>query len=133
MTLEITVGIEKNNIMELREFINETVTQIAQGVKDAQEATKGTGAMINPRMKGTDQAGKYVSLTTGAIFVSEVEINVAISALEKEGNKFGIGVVTGLLSGGGAQSSGQENSTMSTVKFCVPIALPIYRPQKNEG
>lgn len=35
--------------MELKEFVTQTLVQIIEGVKDAQQQTKDSGALINPK------------------------------------------------------------------------------------
>jgi hypothetical protein len=110
--------------MELKDFIKETLTQITLGVKEAQELTKDHGVIINPDKVGTGSKGDKYLRNDGWRFVQDIEINVAVTVNEREGSKGGIGVVAGLFSAGGSISEDQENSTVSTIKFVVPVALP---------
>lgn len=110
--------------MELKDFIKETLTQITLGVKEAQEATKDQGVIINPEKVATGGSGNKYLKSEGWRYVQDVEINVAVTVNEKEGSKAGIGVVAGFFSAGGSSSSDQENNIVSTIKFAIPIALP---------
>ncbi|MCA4897770.1 MAG: hypothetical protein ACK514_18505 [Bacteroidota bacterium] len=111
--------------MELKEFIKETIKQIALGVSEAQLELKETGAIINPSgMSVGDKGDKYLR-HDGWRYVQDVEINVAISLTDKEDNKGGLGVVAGLFNAGMVNSSEASNSKVSTIKFNIPIALPI--------
>lgn len=47
--------------MELREFISETLTQIAQGVKDAQSIVAELGAKVNPEISMSGQRMSFAS------------------------------------------------------------------------
>jgi hypothetical protein len=71
-----------------------------------------------------DKGDKYLR-HDGWRYVQDVEINVAISLTDKEDNKGGLGVVAGLFNAGMVNSSEASNSKVSTIKFNIPIALPI--------
>ncbi|HLP74217.1 MAG TPA: hypothetical protein VK155_15025, partial [Bacteroidales bacterium] len=43
---------------------------------------------------------------------------------ESDGGKSGLGVVTGLFAGGVSNSNDKTNSSVSTIKFKIPVALP---------
>ena len=118
--------------MELDKFIEESLKQIIQGVKNAQEATRLPNknpreyAHINPDiMYSADTApkGKYYA-TISRDLVLFVDFDVAVTTDYKDEAKgsfgikvFGIGIGAGGLSAEGA-------STVSRIKFQVPIRLP---------
>ncbi|KJD33294.1 hypothetical protein PK35_05400 [Tamlana nanhaiensis] len=110
--------------MELKEFIKTTLTQISQGIIEAQEEIDGTDMIVNPSGLATNQNGDKYLRTDGWRYVQNIEINVGVTALEKEGEKAGIGIVTGFLSGGAQASTDNSNQTVSTIKFDIPVALP---------
>jgi len=113
--------------MELKEFIKETLIQITEGIKEAQDATKETGVIINPDKLGIGAKGDKYIYPDGWRFTNDIEINVAVSVNEKEGHKGGIGVVTGFFSGGASVSQNNENTNVSTIKFSIPVALPVSK------
>ena len=110
--------------MELKDFIKTTITQISQGVIEAQEELKGTDMIVNPSGLATNPNGEKYLRTDGSRYVQNIEINVGVTAIEKEGGRAGIGIVTGILSGGAQSSTGTSNQIVSTIKFDIPVALP---------
>ncbi|WP_282149254.1 hypothetical protein [Algibacter lectus] len=110
--------------MELKEFIKTTITQISQGIIEAQEELNGNDMIVNPSGLATNSNGDKYLRTDGWRYVQNIEINVGVTAIEKEGEKAGIGIVTGILSGGAQASSDNSNQTVSTIRFDIPVALP---------
>lgn len=111
--------------MNLKEFVSEALVQIIEGVIDAHDRTKQFGAIVNPIISGSQEHGAkhgFVASTDGA--AQMVHFDVALEAKEGTGTKGGIGVVTGIFSLGSSGQSNAENSTVSRVKFGVPIVLP---------
>lgn len=78
--------------MELKDFVKATLEEIIQGVKDAQESTKDTGAIINPAELAVGAQGNKYMKKNGWTYTTDVEMNVVITVQEKAGNKAGIGV-----------------------------------------
>lgn len=110
--------------MELNEFIKTTLTQISQGIIDAQKEIEGTDMIINPDGLAVSSSGEKRLKSNGYRFVQNIEINVGVTVIEKEGGKAGIGVFSGLVSGGAQLSSDNSNQTVSSIKFNIPVALP---------
>ncbi|MFB9054610.1 hypothetical protein ACFFVB_16095 [Formosa undariae] len=110
--------------MELKDFIKTTITQISQGIIEAQEELKGTDMIVNPSGLATNTNGDKYLRTNGWRYVQNIEINVGVTALEKEGGKAGIGIITGIFSGGAQASTDNSNQIVSTIKFDIPVALP---------
>lgn len=98
--------------MDLKTFVSATLTQIIEGVLNAQSELSIQGASVNP---GPTGGGWQV-----------VEFDVAISATEGTETKAGIGVVSALLNAGASGKSNQEASAFSRVKFSVPVKLPAF-------
>lgn len=112
--------------MELREFVTETLVQIAEGVAAAQERSLSIGAHINPKLTGNASFGSqhgFLSSSAGAAQI--VGFDVALTVTQGKGTKGGIGIVAGAINLGSAGQSSLENSTVSRVKFSVPLVLPI--------
>lgn len=110
--------------MELKEFIKTALTQISQGVTEAQQELESSDMIINPSGLATNSKGDKYLRTNGWRYVQNIEINVGVTAIENEGGKAGIGIVTGLFSGGAQTSADNSNQTVSTIKFDIPVALP---------
>jgi len=115
--------------MELRQFISDALTQLVDGVIDAQVNAKGKGALIAP---GQETVILFPRDNSEPRFSRErqvVEFDVAITVFESAGGKVGVGVFGGGVSLG-AQAKGEtSNQTLSHLKFSVPI----YLPQQKES
>lgn len=111
--------------MELRDFVAETLTQIVEGVQEAQVRTKSHGARVNPHLTtSAELAIKHSILIASGAAAQLVHFDVALTAKEGTGTKGGIGVVVGAFALGSTGQSQAENSTVSRVKFSVPLVLP---------
>jgi hypothetical protein len=111
--------------MDLRDFVAQTLSQIAGGVKDAQALAGDVGAIVNPRLTTShEQASKQGLLSADDMFVPIVQFDVAVTVIESSGTKGGIGVFAGAINLGSVGQSQAENSSVSRIKFSVPLALP---------
>ena len=111
--------------MNLRDFISETISQIAEGVKDAQGQHVAHGARVNPRLTtSADLAIKHGLIFSSGSAAQLVQFDVALTTIEGTGTKGGIGVFAGVVSLGSAGQSKTENSSISRVQFVVPLVLP---------
>lgn len=106
--------------MNLRDFVKETLCEIAEGVEQANATLKSTGACVNP-CKTTRRAGEHSKLTP---LLHEIEFDVAVTAEEGKETKGGIGIMVGSLGLGSQGRSEASGSTHSRVKFTIPMLLP---------
>lgn len=109
--------------MELKDFIDNALTQIMEGVSSAQKKIDEFGGVINPHMHG----GKQVQL--GLHYTSEgsasvVKFDVALSVTEGTNTKAGISVLGGAINLGAGGQSSNQNTVVSRLEFSVPIVLP---------
>ena len=112
--------------MNLKEFVSETLVQLVDGVIEAQARTKDKKAIINPRLIANSTTGKIGVFDTSGAPAQMIQFDVALTAMEGTGTKGGIGVVAGLFTIGSTGQSQAESSTVSRVKFSVPVSLPEY-------
>jgi len=104
--------------MELQDFIGETLKQIISGVKNAQESAIELGAKVNPRGGST-------------VEMRNIHFDVAVSTSEGTETKGGIGVFVNPVGSVGSQDqSDVANSSMSRIKFSVPVKLPVQPKAK---
>jgi len=95
--------------MNLKDFINETITSIVDGLKDA-----------------TSQIGREVSLVgSESTAHRHIEFDVAVS-VEQSGKTEGGGKIKVLsfVEAGGDKTSETKNSTISRIKFGVVVHRP---------
>ncbi len=103
--------------MDLQEFVSQTLVQIIQGVKDAQQEARKHGGKVNPDQSHSPFPGKDIQ---------NVEFDVALTVTEGTGTKGGMGLVVGPLALGTQGESKAQNSSVSRVRFSVPVRLPEF-------
>ncbi len=114
-------------MIQLKEFVSESLVQIINGVLDAQTSF-GT-EIIAPSFQS--RTGHLEASSCGIVGQTEdgkviqmVMFDVAVSATEGKESKAGVGVMSGIV-GLGAQGKSQvETGSVSRIRFNVPIALP---------
>lgn len=112
--------------MELRDFVSETLIQIVEGVSLAQERSSSLGAHVNPTLTGsTGDAVQHGYLRSADGAAQIVGFDVALTVTKGKGAKSGIGIIDGTVTLGSSGQSSAENSSVSRVKFSVPLILPI--------
>ena len=116
--------------MELKDFVTETLVQIAEGIDGAQKRLqeKNSEAIINTNMTETEKG----HLVTGGRnkAVEMVEFDVAILANEGTSTKAGVGLtVASLLKLDAGGQSKQSKGTESRIKFKVPMSYPMHKYQ----
>ncbi len=107
--------------MELKTFISQTLTEIIEGVKQAQEATKESGAIINP----SQSKENYICEWNGNRTIGDVQFSVGLKVEENENLNAKIGVISGIFSFGAKGENQESTSANSNIKFSVPVALPV--------
>jgi hypothetical protein len=112
--------------MNLKEFVAETLVQLVDGVIEAQARTKDKKAIINPTLIANSQTGKIGVFDTSGAPAQMVSFDVALTAMEGTATKGGIGLVVGPVALGSTGQSKEESSSISRVKFSVPVSLPEY-------
>lgn len=116
--------------MNLQEFISQALIQIANGIREADKPLTSAGAVVNPRH--VTGAGNNMSNVYGHIddksdslrAVHSVEFDVAVTVVDGKETKGGIGVVMGVVGIGSQRRSEESNTSISRIKFKIPIALP---------
>lgn len=105
--------------MELKKFVSESLTQIIDGVKDAQEKTEKSGARINPKFTPkVPEVMKYQHR------IKEIDFDVAVTVQEESGIKSGAGVAFGPVVIGTRADAKSSDGSLSRIKFTVPVIYP---------
>lgn len=110
--------------MKLDDFVSETLKQIIRGVVAAQEFGNSQNAKINPataRFHSSTEGLSYCGDT--GVPLQHVEFDVAVTVTEENIATDGGGTV-GSISVSPNSSSTSQNSSISRIKFEVPILLP---------
>lgn len=113
-------------LMELRAFVKETLTQVMSGVSEAQQAVhdEQNGGEICPPIGTNWEAAGFVFSKLGQP-VQQVEFDVAVTASEISGTKGTIGVLLGAFGFGMKGQSESGSGQNSRIKFSVPVSLPV--------
>ena len=120
--------------MELKDFVKESLCQIAEGILEASKALDQTNAIVNPEniIVNSEQSQAYgrTRPSNGHVqpndsrVVEKVDFDVAVSVQEGSTTNAGIKVAimsVGLGAGGKSEaSSGYE----SRIKFSIPMVFP---------
>jgi hypothetical protein len=111
--------------MDLKEFVTQTLCQIAEGTKAAQDVVHASGGAVNPHLNtGTEILSKAGFLWSSDGIATNVQFDVALTVTEGTGTKGGIGIFAGAVNLGSSGQSRAENTSISHVKFSVPLRLP---------
>jgi hypothetical protein len=113
-------------MIELKDFVAESLNQIIDGVKLAQENAKEVGAKISSQRIKYYKGGEGLMWHEATGHPAHLfEYDVAVITSEADKVKGGIGVfVAGI--GLGTQAKIEDvNSTVSRIKFSIPVIFPI--------
>jgi hypothetical protein len=119
--------------MELKDFVSESIKQITDGVNEAKLHADQNNASVNPQRWGWNSSNvqvKYDKKTGAAI--ETIEFDVAVTATDGTATKGGIGVFMGAVNLGSQGQSENSNSSVSRLKFSIPIILPVTANPKDE-
>jgi len=121
--------------MDLKDFVKNSLAQIAEGIIDANEELKETDAIVNPAeiVVNTENSQAYGrtrapgKASDPTRVVEKVEFDVAVTVQEGEATNAGIKVsVMSIGLGAGGESTSQSGS-QSRIKFIVPMVFPTKR------
>ena len=107
--------------MELKDFIRDTLVEIAIGVQEAQEPVQQAGGLAVPTK--TDPSMTVYAKQAVTPF-QLVEFDVVLTSGETKAGKAGIGVFFASVGVGGQKKSETTAGSQTRVKFAVPLKLP---------
>lgn len=100
--------------MDLKDFVRESITQIMDGVQEAIDERGSKYGVINPAWNTAHQA-----------IASPVEFDIAVTAVDKNEKGVNAGLKIWSVEFGGKGNISAENSTVSRIKFSIPIIPPV--------
>jgi hypothetical protein len=117
-------------MMQLKEFVSQTLKEIIDGVQEAQKYASSVGAKVNPIARipeGMKEKMKthYWSDERGSGTVEQIEFDVAVTSVDTTETQAGVGVFVAAFGLGAKNVSDSSNSLVSRIKFSVPIAHPL--------
>lgn len=110
--------------MELKEFVKETLIQITEGVKEAQEKCFESGGLINPMLAVKTSNAEVYRHHDSDYPATKITFRVGLTESDSKDNKKGIGVFLGKMSIGAESSKSSEIQSVTSVEFSVVAVLP---------
>lgn len=115
-------------MVELKDFVSESLKQIIDGISSAQGFAEGKNASVNPagiiHMKDNYYIVDRDDPEIQSPIPQFIEFDVAVTVSEGTEAKAGIGVFAGAVGLGTQGKAEDANITVSRIKFSVPILLP---------
>ncbi|MHB0988833.1 MAG: hypothetical protein ACYC3P_09250 [Bellilinea sp.] len=113
--------------MDLKVFIQQTLLEIIDGISEAQSHAREKKAIINAPMSSrtTDSVIYDSMLSERTYLVKEVEFDIALTVSDEDKAKGKIGVIAAVLNASVEGENNQINSTITRVKFTIPVLFPI--------
>ena len=120
--------------MDLKEFIKESIVQIAQGIEEANKELEKSPSMVNPMhvVANSDSAQAYARTrkpshdNPGTRIVEKVEFDVAVVAETDKGGKVGAKLSIASIGIGAEGGTKSTNKSESRIKFSIPMVYPGY-------
>jgi len=125
-------GQEEEVMINLQDFVAETIKQIVNGVAISQQHAETVGAYVNPPL--LQYASGVLKVNTKTLpEPTMIEFDIAVTTTESDNLKGGMGIfVTGIGIGyqGQKESLGSE---VSRIKFSIPLVLPTQKVSRNQS
>jgi hypothetical protein len=110
-------------MMNLQEFITETITQIIDGVVQSQKHAKESGAYVNvPVVSVGNKSYKIVDVSLPEPQI--IEFDIAVGAIKSEETKGGMGIFVAGIGIGYQEKEDSSGSELSRIKFSIPVVIP---------
>lgn len=116
--------------MELQKFLSESLKQIIDGTVEAQEYASTKSAFVNPEKlhAGTGTIGSYNLPSLGRL----IDFDIAITVSEQDGKSGGGSISIASFKLGGDISNSTNNSTITRLKFSIPLFLPEQKTKNGQ-
>jgi len=115
------------SLMELKDFVSETIRSIIEGVKEAQGNAETSGALVNPgglTRNTSNVANNSVWDNLNNVYAQPVSFDVAVTVEETAGGKGSIKILGGIVNAEAGGQGGVTSAVANKVQFTVPVMLP---------
>src|SRR2546423_6050458 len=119
--------------MTVKEFVEDTLVQIVEGVQAAQMRIAKSGAAINRygmTMVSSQLDGRRYDPETREV-EELVRFDIAVTVEGGTGTRGGVGVFLGPVALGSQGQSSNKDAQVSRVQFAVPIVYPETAPTES--
>jgi hypothetical protein len=113
--------------MELQQFIEQTLVQIARGIEGANKTLEGSGAVVNPgNIADVGVSPPAFGLMRGqpCRLVHLIQFDVAVTATSGTATAGGVGVKLAVVDLGTKGQSDRKDTNESRIKFGIPMVFP---------
>ena len=113
-------------MIELKDFISESLKQIVTGISDAQDFVIEKGGNVSPKNiifdgRNNASSGGFVNQP---YLVNMIEYDIAIVVQDSTEGQGGAGIFVGGISIGGRVKADQTTTNESRIKFSIPVIYP---------
>ena len=105
--------------MDIKSFVFESLSQIIQGIEEAQKGN--SNSIVNPVRRHTSDET-----------LQNIEYDIAVTVEKETGTKGGIAVLAGAINLGSQGQSKAADSTVSRIKFAVPVDFQLKAANRRE-
>jgi len=120
--------------MDLKDFVKNSLHQIAEGIIEASTALSGTDAIVNPSdiTVFTDNSQAYgrtsiVPKQSNSRVVEKVDFDVAVTVHEGKAKDAGLKVSIMSVGIGAGGKTEAKSGSESRIRFAVPMVFPTKR------
>ncbi len=107
-------------MMDLRQFVAESLKQILDGVAEAQDYARDKGAWVSGAHSPGSAYGDKASIGPN-INTRDVEFDVAVTTTRESGVEGGAGIFVAALGLGYQAQKGSSDIAVSRIRFSVPV------------
>ena len=122
--MKIPAGAGKRWFMDLKTFVSEVITQVGEGILDAQERSNNQYS-VSP-LVGFSDGNIQLTGSEKQSYVQSIDFDIAIVVQDKDGTQAGgkLSIPFVNLSLGASNSEEKLTGNTSRVRFSIPVVWP---------
>lgn len=114
-------------IMELKEFIKQTITDIKDAISELNQESESDNAVVTPQniddLKHPKTEGTHRNVT-------DIQFDLSLSVMEEKGKEGKLGVMNSIVSLGGTAKTGATHENVNRIQFTIPVCFPSRTAKK---
>ena len=122
--MKVPAGAGKGGFMDLKTFVSEVITQVGEGILDAQERSNNQYS-VSP-LVGFSDGNIQLTGSEKQSYVQSIDFDIAIVVQDKDGTQAGgkLSIPFVNLSLGASNSEEKLTGNTSRVRFSIPVVWP---------
>ncbi len=109
--------------MELKDFIKNTISQLAQSVEELNNEMPGK-LIVNPVSRMSVGKNPHIDIKGYRYNVLEIDFDLTLTAESSAGSQGKIGVMAAVLNAGGSMEEEKLDKAENRIRFTLPVVLP---------